>query len=287
MTSLLHTIKTKGIVNTLRRTGMIYRRLSFGRYLRSLNTMVNVLESYEAKATLPITAITLQRHAKELETYISSDLLEWAMHGYVHVDYTALSPEVVDEHLKKGIEIFNEAGIEVQGFRAPYLRVNEGVLSALEKAGFRYDSSKSYYLDLVPSERRDVRLILDYYKPMRTWKMEKNGGITEIPVCLPDDEIMVDRLKYRAEKVGSVWVDMCRRVIEEGGVPVIQLHPERGQICAPALEKVLKWASNHDIKSLHLKDVAALKKSTHAIVVTGDVDVVNISDFRYMQESNL
>jgi uncharacterized protein YejL (UPF0352 family) len=283
MASLLHTIKTKGVINTIKRMGMVTSRYSFNAFSKSIHTMVDVLEKYDAKVTFPITAITLERNI-DLIKELDSKSIEWAMHGFVHLDYAKLDKDLIEEHIKKGKKIFNKANINVVGFRAPYLSSNNNLLSILSKNGFIYDSSKCYFVKVISSEINNVKIILDYYKPLEKWGIKKYNDILEIPICLPDDEILSDRLKYKDEKIGKIWIEMCQRLTKKKIIPILGLHPERGRICKTALDIVLNWARKNDVKSVCLKDIANNKnKKDMLIAITGDVDVIKISDFKHMK----
>ena len=282
MPSLLHTLKTKGFANTIKRVAMIYSRYSFNGLMRSLNKMLEILEDYNAGVTFPITAVTLDRNM-DLIKEVNSSKIEWAMHGYVHIDYTTINLEEIEKHIKKGKEIFKKAGFEVYGFRAPYLKINEDTIKMLKKYGFIYDSSHSFFLPVIPIEK-SVKIILDYYSPLKEWKIDDTHGLLEIPVTLPDDEILVDRLGYRGDKIGKVWVNMCEKLKETNIIPVLQLHPERGRICAAGLKMVLEWARKNDIEIVHLKDIA-MGKRENVMAITGDVDVIKPWDWRYMSVS--
>ncbi len=281
MVSLIHTINTKGIGNTLKRMGMIFKRYSFNGLMTSLSKMTEIIEKYDARITLPITAITLERNIDIIKE-INSKSLEWAMHGYAHTDYTKLNPNIIENHIEKGIKIFKKANIEVVGFRAPYLRVSNNILSLLSKHGFSYDSSKCYFVDVVPPDKKNIKLILDYYQPLKTWSIKRSNGITEIPVSLPDDEILIDRFNYKNKKLGNIWVTMCEIITQKEFTPILQIHPERGGLCQEGLEMVLDWARKNDIKVLSLKDIAK-GKYENVMAITGDIDVIKISDFRCMK----
>jgi hypothetical protein len=283
MASLIHTIKTKGMINTIKRMGMVTSRYSFNGFVKSINTMLDVLDDNNAKVTFPITAITLERNM-DLIKEIDSKTIEWAMHGYAHLDYAKLENDLIEEHMKKGKKIFKKANIDVVGFRSPYLSFNKNLLTILSKNGFIYDSSRCYFVNVVSSKINSVKMILDYYKPLTKWSIKKYNGILEIPVCLPDDELLSDRLKYKDEKIGKIWVEMCQRLTKMNMIPVLGLHPERGKICKKALEMVLDWARKNDVESVYLKDLANIKnKEDMLIAITGDVDVIKISDFRHMK----
>ncbi|AGB04692.1 putative xylanase/chitin deacetylase [Aciduliprofundum sp. MAR08-339] len=280
MPSLIHTIKTKGFVNTLKRGAVIYSRYSFNRFVSSFNTIIEILEDYNASSTFPITAMTLERNVDTIKEW-RNKRIEWAMHGYVHVDYSNLDKETIEKHIVAGRKIFYRSGIELYGFRAPYLSVNDEILGILRERRFLYDSSKSFFVDVIPVDG-NVKRILKYYKPIKNWKLENYDGLVEIPVSLPDDEILVDRLGYRGDKIGKIWVKMCEIIKDLGGIPVLQLHPERGRICSDALSMVLEWARKNDINVVQLKDIAQGNLS-NILVITGDVDIIKISDLRYMK----
>jgi hypothetical protein len=278
MASLMHTIKTKGISNTISRFGMIFNRYILDRFLNSFDILIEVLEEYDAKATFPITATTLERNIDKIKDRKSKSI-EWAMHGYIHHDYTKLDNKVIQGHIIKGKRIFNKANIDVVGFRAPYLSIDKRIISILSKNGFLYDSSQCYFVDVVSSDINEVKLILDYYNPLKKWNIKVYNDMIEIPVCLPDDEIIVDRLRYKKEIIGKIWIKMCQKIYNTNGIPVIQLHPERGGICKSGLKILLNWARKNDVEALSLRDIATNKDEiTKKMAITGDIDIINISD---------
>ena len=284
MTSIKHCLKTKGVVNTIRRIGMISYRYSLNGFLKSFNIIIDLLENYDAKATFPITAITLKRNIDTIKE-IKSKSIEWAMHGYIHKDYTTLNRNAIINHIEKGKKIFNNANIKISGFRTPYLSTNKMITSILSEKGFSYDSSKSYYVNVIPFKLKKIKIILDYYKPLDKWMINEFNGMKEIPICFPDDEILVDRLKFKGEKIGQIWIEMCQKLMNNGGIPVIGLHPERGRICKKGLEMVLEWARKKDLNLLCLEDIAKGKyENGKVIAITGDIDIIKISDFRYMKK---
>ena len=280
MVSLLHTIKTKGILNTAKRIAELYSRYTFNGFVKSLNSVLDILDDYDAKATFPITAITLERNIDLIREY-RDKIIEWAMHGYVHVDYTKVMLKEVEKHIEYGKKIFKNANIELYGFRAPYLKINKEIINLLKSHGFRYDSSYSFFVPVI-AVKKSVKKIQEYYNPLKRWKIGNHGGIWEIPASLPDDEIIVDRLGYRGEKIGKVWVRMCNELKKTNAIPVIQLHPERGRLCSVAIKMVLDWANKNNLKVVHLKDIPTLHEK-NAIVISGDVDIIKISDLRHMK----
>jgi peptidoglycan/xylan/chitin deacetylase (PgdA/CDA1 family) len=197
--------------------------------LKSFNVLIDIIEDYNAKGTFPITAITLEKNLDAIKD-LRSKSIEWAMHGLIHKDYTLYNENIINDHIKKGKKIFKDAKINIVGFRAPYLSSNKKIATILSKNEFIYDSSKCYFVNVLPTNLKKIEIILDYYKPLKKWRIDDYNGMKEIPVCFPDDEILVDRLKYKGDKIGRIWIELCKKMFGLGGTPVLAIHPERGKI---------------------------------------------------------
>ncbi len=69
-----------------------------------------------------------------------------------------------------------------------------------------------------------------------------------IPTSLPDDEMLFDRLRVTdPAEVGRLWSSVMQRVYERGGIYTLNLHPERGILCKPALERLLTTARSQPL----------------------------------------
>ena len=66
--------------------------------------------------------------------------------------------------------------------------------------------------------------------------------LVEIPVSLPDDEILIDRLGSPSELVTQTWLSMLAQSYQRGELFTLQLHPERTALCADSLLTVLAEA---------------------------------------------
>ena len=226
MPSLIHALRTKGFVTTAKRVGFISSRYSFNGFSKSLESYIKAIEDHDAKVTFPITARVLERNI-DLIKQARSKSIEWAMHGYTHTNYAKIEDVYTD--IRKGCSIFKKAKVPIYGFRAPFINANEEVLEALIKNKFLYDSSTSYYVKGLIPESDSIKLILDFYKPKKEPEIRYFKGLPRIPLSLPDDEMMLDRLGFKPEQIGKVWIKMCKRIIKTKAVPVIQLHPERAR----------------------------------------------------------
>lgn len=108
----------------------------------ALPKLIDILKTYNAKATFFTTALFAHKSHKTIETIIKNGH-EIGCHGYNHNDYyDTLSLKNQIEIMKKSKSIIEEISNEpVVSFRAPALRINKNTIIALEKNGFKYDSS--------------------------------------------------------------------------------------------------------------------------------------------------
>ncbi|GEM_PF-4306335 len=257
----------------LKRYGMTSKKLE-----NNLQEYISLAEDFNAGVTFPITATTLKNNMDSIFS-LKAKHVEWAIHGYIHVEYDNLAPQVIDTHIKKAISIFHEAKINPLGFRAPYLKFDSKKLRILKKNGLIYDSSRSYLIENYPG----LKKIVEYYNPMEKWKITKTNGVYEIPVTLPDDEIFIDRLGMRDKQLSKHLLEVVKKSLKAGVIPVLQLHPERWQIFKGALEKVMLWATENEIKMVTLYELTKTK-ANKVMCITGDIDIMKISDFAATRE---
>jgi hypothetical protein len=217
----------------------------------SLKLFTDVVRRYDCKATLPITAVTLKRYSDVIKKYQTEEI-EFAIHGYTHNDLFSLNQMDLESQLEKAVSSFNHEGISPRGFRSPYLRQNKFLYSALEKAGFLYLSNQPFLWqvlvedDFPVSRMKLYRDVLAYYEP---WNSTERlslprliNNIVEIPVSLPDDEILVDRLRASPDFVLKTWCSILHRSNQRGELFTLQLHPERAPAVADCLGSLLATA---------------------------------------------
>ena len=227
------------------------------RYGLDSRTMENTLADFVRWAnalgitpTLPVTASVVGRHPKLFRDLLDRQSVELAVHGYRHVDYTSLEMDRCAQHLTRAVELFQKHRIPFQGIRFPFLRVNESLLRLLPSFGFVWDSSEATVSDFSPPEgvgkrRRDsYEHIMDSYAHYsgqnRSVLPRFKNGLMELPVSLPDDDILLERLGLSRRDVQSALGRMQRQSEEGGGLVVYQLHPERFPWFRRAFQNVLK-----------------------------------------------
>ena len=91
---------------------------------------------------------------------------------------------------------------------------------------------------------------MEYYKPTKDAKIHEKFGLVRIPVWLPDDEIMVDRLGMSGAEVGKYWLRMAEKSVKMNVPLIVQLHPERIDLCGRGLEMLLEVSLTHKLNTI-------------------------------------
>jgi len=214
---------------------------------QALEHLVAILDRYQSPATLFIPAVVLERHPAVVR-WLQARGIEIAVHGYRHVDYAHLPLAVQQAHLTAACHTFAQAGIQVKGFRAPYLRWNHHTLEALHTQGMAYDSSQGlFWPGVLPASSPTYRRALEFYQARSADGYpalpDLEGGLVRIPYTLPDDEALVERASLsNPEAMSAIWLDVLDRTYQLGEVFTLGLHPERAFLCQEALIAVLDRA---------------------------------------------
>lgn len=242
---------SRGLVNTVKRTWQIATRfgLTPRRSESRLKALAEIVMEYGAAPSLPITASVLDRNP-DVARRLADMGVELSIHGLVHTDMSLLTDAAQRRHVEKAAAIFLKHGIEVTGFRSPYLRYNEATLDSVEAIGLSYDSNLAFYWEpgaalsnLSAEEADGLARGLKFYRPASR-PAERSlprfaGRLVEIPVSLPDDEILLDRMGMKPDRIGAVWNEMGCMALERRELLTVQLHPERAIILRDSLKKVL------------------------------------------------
>ena len=143
------------------------------------------------------------------------------------------------------MQVFKEKGVPAQGYRSPYLSRSPSLQAALETAGFVFTSNQPILWDTVnPVSLASPQLAgfesaLSFYQPWLAAECVSLprllNNLVEIPVSLPDDEILFDRLGFSPSQVQAAWLDILLQSYTRGELFTLQLHPERVGLCASIL----------------------------------------------------
>jgi peptidoglycan/xylan/chitin deacetylase (PgdA/CDA1 family) len=248
---------------------------------QALAQFAQVLRQFDCGATLPITAIALERYGRVIQKYRGQGI-EFAVHGYLHVDYSQLSLTEQIAHLVQARRAFSRRNLPCDGFRCPYLRWNRHTLLALAEQDFSYDSSQALAWDIVDgSTTTDVyRRALDFYGARSASEYPAlprlEGSLVCIPYCLPDDEAIVERLALSSfDEGGSLWKTILQRTYEMEELFTLGLHPERIALCKSSLAATLAAARglSPSVWIARLDEIAAWWRArTEATVTIEDID---------------
>jgi peptidoglycan/xylan/chitin deacetylase (PgdA/CDA1 family) len=253
----LHFVLTnsRGVRNLAIRLPTLFRRFGL-RTTKSeihLQTLLEVCQRHSAPLTLPVTAVTAKRHPHVVR-WLALSGVELAAHGYVHNDYSALPPEEQDRQIGLARDAFSILGLDPKGWRCPYSRWNDATLDALRIHGFSYDATPVYvwpayeeeYIQLPKSAADDFARVCRLYNARDTRRHTVlptvTGNLIQIPMSIPQDEDMVDRIHLNTAAMTRVWVRMLRTAHGRGELFVICLHPERAELCAEPLDATLAEA---------------------------------------------
>jgi len=217
---------------------------------RRLDRYDAIMSDAGARPTWPTTACVLDRHPALLRRYAERGV-ELALHGLVHGDHAALDHREQRETIVRAVDIFHRAGLHPVGFRGPYLRYNSATLDVLRELGMTYHCSQAVAFPVLdqampPRAAANYQLALELYSARDARRVavipRLRDGLVDIPVAIPDDEVLIERLGFSPEDRIATWRDLLGLTYERGELFTIQLHPERILELAEALRAVLAEA---------------------------------------------
>lgn len=251
-------IRTKGLRNFGRRLWTVFNRFGFSeaRAQRNFESILAALAMHGAAPTFFVPAVVLQRHPAMMAR-IAQRGAEVGIHGYVHNDYRSLSREEQRAQVRQAIAVFNGAGLTFQGFRNPYLGWTPESPAVFAELGLAYDSNEAILHPVLSPEslsrhqRDGLEKSLHLFQAIDcspyTLRPHVEGTLVRIPTSIPDDEMLLDRLRLSPQRIGDLWKAVMRRVYDLGGIYVLNLHPERGLLCRQPLDALLDMASTQPL----------------------------------------
>ncbi len=236
----------------LNRYGLLPNKMEF-----KLGLYLDILKGHGVKHTFLVTAEILRRYPT-LFRRLSKQGVEFAVHGYNHIDYTKLSDKEMRMRLEKAIKIFKEQEIQPDGYRFPYLKWDSRCLNSLGSCHLKWDSSHSILWEVVDSKNFENRWepyqeMLNYYPYKNSLSNislpRKYNHLLEIPLSLPDDDLLTDRLGIKDEKMlFQIWGKILKRTHIRGELFTLLLHPERISLCKETLKALLQATEASDPK---------------------------------------
>src|SRR5919197_1509244 len=245
--------QSRGPRNMATRLPSIVARFGLGprKSLAHLALLLGITDRWAVRPTLPVTAVVARRHPQVMH-WLANRGVELAAHGYVHNDYAALAREAQFEQVQRAHDEFLRLGLRVQGWRCPYSRWNAHTLAAVRAAGFAYDATHTFAWPAYAQEHVALppHAAADYARLCRLFGVRDAGrqsvlprmvdGLVQIPMSIPQDEDMVDRLHLDAGSMCRIWRPVLQEARQRRDVVVLCVHPERAALCAEALEATLQ-----------------------------------------------
>jgi peptidoglycan/xylan/chitin deacetylase (PgdA/CDA1 family) len=217
---------------------------------KRLLACIESLSSYGCFPTFPTPGRVLRR-SPEFFRELQRAGSELAVHGYDHVDFRSLSVTEARAQFTRAIDTFRTAGIEVAGFRCPYLGFTEELLEAVPTDVLEYSSNDAILWgaradditsggdgllrglrELYRAESSDTTVAVPRFK----------GTLLEVPASLPDDLQLYDALALGEEGVSSTWSDVLSRTHARGELFTALFHPEAFAEVRIPLEDLLREA---------------------------------------------
>jgi peptidoglycan/xylan/chitin deacetylase (PgdA/CDA1 family) len=249
--------------------------------VRRLDRYAALAREFGVSPTWPTTACVLARRPEVLKRYADHGI-ELALHGLVHGDHSMLDEAQQREAIARALDVFARSGITAVGFRGPYLRYNEATLGALRDLGLRYHSSQAVVFPLVEgmtgldAAAPAFKLALGLYDAVDARYLavrpKLHDGLVDIPVAIPDDEILVERLHTDEAARIAQWLHILGLTHTRGDLFTIQLHPERLAELEAALRATLTDARSRRpaVWIARLDEIAAwwIRRSRFSLHVT-------------------
>jgi peptidoglycan/xylan/chitin deacetylase (PgdA/CDA1 family) len=250
--TLRHWLAARDVTYIAARGRKIVERygVSSSKARQRLLTCVESLASYGCFPTFP-TPGRVVRRSPEFFRELQSAGSELAVHGYDHVDFRSLSLAEAKEQFARAIEAFGAAGINVTGFRCPYLSFTDELLEAVPTDVLQYGSNDAILWGVRAHEITSgatglLRGLRDLYQAepsestVAVPRFKKT--LLEIPATLPDDLQLYDALGLGEEGVASTWSDVLSRTHARGELFTAVLHPEAFTEIRAPLEGLLQEA---------------------------------------------
>ncbi len=250
-----HVVRSKGLANVLPRALAIGRNfgLTEARIERKLAALGDLTARHGAPLTACITACLIERYPRAVEAMRRRGW-EIAVHGRVHCDLRQLGPERQAAEMVEALRLCRRRGVPTAGFRAPYLAWDEGTRQAAARAGFLWTSNQALMWPVLEKSEHSGRdwealgLVLEHlYRPRLAERVVSVPricqGVVEIPVSLPDDEILLDRLHASEAQVERLWLRLFEESRRRGEMAVLLFHHERVPAFARPLSALLHSAA--------------------------------------------
>lgn len=218
--------------------------------VRRIESCAATLASLGCPPTFAVPAAILKR-APRLVHGLQEAGVEIAVHGYDHIDLKVLPVVEAREQLVRAAEAFRRSGIEVRGFRCPYVGCTDELLDTLPSGFFDYSSNRTIcydeMLDLDACKKGVEFDVLSGFYEARPgtntvcmpWR---RSSMLEIPICVPDDLQLHDGLHLGAEGISQAWRQILHLTHKRGELFTLIFHLELASLCEESFVALIEEA---------------------------------------------
>ena len=223
-------------------------RISSSQAVKRIDDCLEQLVAQGCAPTFPTPGIVLERNPIFFR-HLQEVGAEIAVHSYQHVDLKVYPVDIACQQLVKAVTVFKNNGIEVHGFRCPYLGCNDEMVEALPKGLFEYSSNKPIYWNALNEiDNGPNNVIVDTLRNIYGAEPSSKTinvpwsrlNMLEIPVSLPDDMELIDGLNLSADEVASSWNKILDYTHQRGELFNLIFHPELAALCEHPFFEVLR-----------------------------------------------
>lgn len=172
--------------------------------------------------------------------------VEFALHGYDHVDFRSLDASATREQFERAIDAFARHGIAFEGFRCPYLSYTDRIARVIPEGTFSYSSNDAITWDVLGSRAggSTSAQLEEFYAASPAAETISTpyvrGQVVEIPVSLPDDLELLDGFRLEADEIGKIWGAIFDETHRRGELFGPLFHPESFDSLQPAVQQVVE-----------------------------------------------
>ena len=230
-------------INLLERYG-----ITSGKAVHRIEDCVETLAGFGCAPTFPTPGIIVQRYPQVIQ-HLQQLGAEIAVHSYHHINLSEVPVTVAKQQLMRAVRTFERFGVEVHGFRCPYLGYSTELLDSLPDSVFGYSSNKAVHWELENSATGE-NLFFETIRQFYHGKSAANSvcmpamqaNFIEVPVCVPDDLQLVDGLELGTEGIAQVWSQIMDQVYQRGELFTLLFHPELASFCETPFVSLLLHA---------------------------------------------
>jgi hypothetical protein len=218
---------------------------------------VDEMGSMGCSPTFPTPGIIVERYPKFIRS-LQDDGAEIAVHGYHHINLRDLPVSDAVQQFFRAVRTFERYGINVHGFRCPYMGCSDELTDSLPAGVFEYSSNQAinWGWSVKKFSQKNENLFFDtldrFYKPEDSCQKVclpwMSSDKVEIPVCVPDDLQLFDGLQFDSAELVNAWEKILHQIYLRGELFTLLFHTELAALCNSAFSTLIQFAQRYQPK---------------------------------------